>query len=761
MYVEHRYELPPGLLAALKIRTPHFGFNGLGETTFYRSYSRPIRDANDRIVGQEDWADVVARVITGTLSIAMDTILRRQGLAWDAEQWNERAWRMAELMFDMKWLPPGRGLWLNGTPYIHERGAMGLYNCCWCDTRATRSLAEDAEFIMDALMCGVGVGFAAQDRGLRLSGPERTARRTHVIADSREGWTDSVRQLIGSYEFGGPVVDFDYSMLRSRGTPIRGFGGVASGPAPLIELHERIRDFCEHSLAHQEGKHPDYTETRLIADVVNAIGVAIVAGNIRRSAEIMLGNMDDPVFADLKNWDKYPERQPWMHLSNNSVRLYDDEDFAMLPDIAARIRANGEPGFLNMINIGKYGRFGDAAGTEILPGYILPFDHATGINPCAEIPLESYETCVLSEVFLTRCDNDAEILAAMECATMYATIVQWLPTHRPETNAVNARNRRIGVSLSGVFDWYEREGMSRLVRMMRDGYRHVRATNAALADQFGMRRAIRVTTIKPSGSISKLAGCSSGIHAPEYTHYVRRIRLDSQWPGRSVLDAAGIPSEPEVNDPQGTTVYEFPIRAERSWPVRTVDQVSMWEQAMLVMAAQRHWADNAVSVTVKFDPQHDGEDIEHLLALVASNVKSLSMLPIFNPQLKVLRTAATNAAGQVILQDGAPSWEETTLWDEQAVTQALVTISQADANDPFAPHVVKKVPYLQLPEEPITSEEYRDRLSQIRPLEWNVFISHDDGAGERYCTGDACEVDLTALRKSALDQDRRQRHTVA
>ena len=80
-------------------------------------------------------------------------------------------------------------------------------------------------------------------------------------------------------------------------------------------------------------------------------------------------------------------------------------------------------------------------------------------------------------------------------------------------------------------------------------------------------------------------------------------------PGRTVLDAAGIPSEPDANDPQGTVVYEFPIQANHGWPVRTVDQVSMWEQAMLVMAAQRHWADNSVSVTVKFDPQRDGGDI--------------------------------------------------------------------------------------------------------------------------------------------------------
>ncbi|MBL8126186.1 MAG: hypothetical protein JNM64_01025, partial [Chloroflexia bacterium] len=201
--------------------------------------------------------------------------------------------------------------------------------------------------------------------------------------------------------------------------------------------------------------------------------------------------------------------------------------------------------------------------------------------------------------------------------------------------------------------------------------------------------------------------------------------------------------------PQGTVVYEFPLRADHGWPVRTVDQVSMWEQAMLVMAAQRHWADNSVSVTVKFDPQQDGGDIEHLLALVASNVKSLSMLPIFDPEVKVLRTAATTESGQTLLQGGVPVWEETTLWDDEAVTQAMALIARADANDPFAPHIIKKVPYAQLPEEPITGAEYEARLAQLRPLHWSAFTSHDDGAGERYCTADACEIDLVEIRKQA------------
>lgn len=125
------------------------------------------------------------------------------------------------------------------------------------------------------------------------------------------------------------------------------------------------------------------------------------------------------------------------------------------------------------------------------------------------------------------------------------------------------------------------------------------------------------------------------------------------------------------------------------------------------------------------------------------------MLPDFNPEVVVLRTAAATESGQTLLQGGAPVWEETTLWDDEAVTRAMALIARADANDPFAPHIIKKVPYAQLPEEPITEADYEARLAQLRSLHWGAFTSHDDGAGERYCTADSCEIDLVEIRQQA------------
>lgn len=735
MIVQHRYVLSPDIRASLKAQTPRFGFNGLGEVAFYRSYSRPIRDENGTPIGQEDWADVVIRCIEGMISAHKDTTIRRQGMEWDEAYWDSFAAEAAQMMFDMKWLPPGRGLWMTGTDYMYERGSAACMNCAYVDVRGSKKydLAHDMGWITDMLMCGIGVGFSAQERGLRFAQVTTRDVKLFQIPDDREGWAKSVELLIRSYETGSPGrIEFDYSLLRPKGAPIKGFGGVSSGPEPLQLLHERIRHFCENYRLHQDGTYPDYTETRLIADLANAIGACVVAGNVRRSAEIMLGNLDDPIFADLKNWERFPERQPWMHLSNNSVRLYDDADFARLPEIASRIQRNGEPGFLNMINIEKYGRLGDAVGTEVVPGIKIKADRATGANPCSEISLESYETCCLAEVFPTRCDSDAEIFRAMEIATIYATAIQWLPTHRVETNNINGKNRRIGVSLSGIFDWFEREGASRTVRMLRDGYKVVRTTNRDLAHEIGMRPGIRVTTVKPSGTISKMAGCSSGIHAPEYDTYLRRVRIAAEWTGRAVLDAAGVPHEPDITDPDGTVIYAFPIKPLHDWPVRIAPQVSMWQQVMLVEMLQRHWADNMVSVTVKFRPE-DKPELEHLLAMSASNIKSMSMMPIFDPMVRVL-----------VRPDGA----EHTITTPEEYSDALLLQQSKPGYQ-----IIKKAAYPQTPEEPLTEAEYQAHLAAIKPFDWSGFISNDDGAGEKYCSTDSCEIDLAAIIRAKQERE--------
>jgi len=633
--VRQRFALGEPFCDKLRANPVCFGFGAFGETTYYRSYSRLKPDGS-----REHWADTVIRVINGIISIRKNHYLVNS-LIWDEEKWNTYAESLAFAMFKMKWLPPGRGLWIMGTDYVFERGSAALNNCGAVDTT---DLALAAEWTMDMLMCGVGVGFNTAWEGKSVTMPQKSSPRPYRIPDSREGWALSTRLLIESYTQKGNWFRFDYSEIRPKGSPIRGFGGTASGPRPLIQLHARIETYLDAYC------HGEAGQTRTVVDIMNAIGVCVVAGNIRRSAEIALGSIDDKTFLQLKDYEKNPERAEIGWVSNNSVMLSRSSDLAKLPMIAEHIRSNGEPGIINLMNVQKYARYGD-----------LSKDSAFLANPCSEIALESFELCNLAEVFDARCKDEADFYKALEYATFYASTVALLPTHRPETNAVTLRNRRIGVSLSGVAAMLDIYGKTELIRRLRRGYQQVRLSNRELAAEAGVPPSIRVTTVKPSGTISLLVGVSSGMHFPTFRYAIRRIRIGSTSPVCELLKTVGIPNERDRYS-DDTTVFEFPIDQGLT---REASEVSAKEQFEFLAMLQREWSDNMVSCTIYFDPKTEGKDIAQLLTQFAPRIKSVSMLP----------------------------------------------------------HTLHGV-YQQMPYEGISKEEYEERLSRLPKIDWSRF-SHE------------------------------------
>ena len=650
MVVTERFSLKETFCDALYLKNANFGFGGVGEATYYRTYSRIKEDGS-----QEHWADTVIRVINGVMSIRKNHYVMNR-LAWDDERWQIYAKNLAHAMFDMKWLPPGRGLWVMGTDYVYERGGAALNNCGAVDTT---ELANAADWTMDMLMCGVGVGFNTVWEGEGVTIPDKSRPIDFLIPDSREGWVTSVRMLIESYTKGGSWFRFNYDIIRPEGSVISGFGGTASGPEPLKELHHRIESYLD-DYCHQKSD-----QTRTVADIMNAIGACVVAGNVRRSAEISLGSVDDETFLELKDYKKHPERTEIGWMSNNTVVLEKSEDFQKLPLIAKHIRDNGEPGIMNLINVQKYARYGDK--TE---------DKAWLANPCSEIPLESFELCNLAEVFSARCEKEEEFYEALEYATFYASTVALLPTHRCETNAIVVRNRRIGVSLSGIADMLDEFGATELTRRLRKGYKLVRATNKELAAEAGVPPSIRVTTVKPSGTISQLVGVSSGMHFPTFQYAIRRMRVGNNSRICDVLKDAGIPNEPDHYS-ANTTVFEFPIDQGKT---RKATSVSAWEQFAFLAMLQREWSDNMVSCTVYFDPVTEGDQIEHMLAQFAPIIKSVSMLP------------------------------------------------HSD-----------KGAYVQMPYEGISKELFDERLAKIPDIDWSGF-GGSDGVESRFCSNDSCDL---------------------
>lgn len=705
MFVKERFELDPVIVEELDTLTPEFGYNGFGEFVFYRTYSRIKSDGS-----METWHDVIKRVTEGTFSIRKDHYIKNS-IEWDESFWQHYARQFAISMFKMHWLPAGRGLWGMGTDFMYHQGSMILTNCAFIEV--DENVADAAHWIMDCLMLGVGVGAKPIDVDIPVYLPNEE-EVCFTIPDSREGWCDSVKMLIESYtEPYQNKITFDYSLIRPAGKPIHGFGGIASGSEPLKYLHRLI----EHFFIRYHESSQNYTIVQLKSDIINAIGQCVVAGNVRRSAEILLGSIQNDVFVNLKNYDKYPYRAEFGWLSNNSVILERSEDFEKLDIIAERILSNGEPGVLNKKNISK-GRIGKNDN--------VPVDTATGINPCGEIPLESYGVCILACTLPTRCIDHDQWLKACEYATCYASSVTLLPTHRKETNRVIAKTRRIGVDIIDFSGWKFTAGSTQVIKWLRKGYEQVTKVNQWLNAEAGVPEALRKTTIKPGGTVPKLAGRTPGGGHPTHTYTIRRVRLAVNSSIVPILMDAGVPYEPDINDPNNTLVFEWPIE---QGPAKPSSEVSVWEQAMNVVLLQREWSDNAVSNTLYFRPKwvliqelsdfhlvgqtereiHVWKDTTHLTTYPKSNFK------IENKKLYRFD----------------PRHEED---DLEAVLSAITPLIKSIS---LLPHTADGV-YAQMPESGLSREEYLKRLSQIRTIDWSI-LTNSIAIPDTYCTGDTCE----------------------
>lgn len=638
-----------------------------------------------------------------------------------------------------------------------------------------------------------------------------------------------------------------------------------------------------------------YSKTRLICDIFNSIGICIVAGNVRRSSEIALNNVNDPDFKDLKDFNLNPERGIIGWMSNNTATFDKTEDFDELPNVAKRILNNGEPGILNRLNIKRYGRYGKDANNTSSIGREGEEDKGTGLNPCVtgdtliltsnglipvknligkkfiaivdgneypstdagfwssgtkpivkvtlqngmsvkltanhkilttngwksstdfafgdkvilsnntnysideyedyvmrsilpyiekfsfnsiyraeyeilvnqqirlaaigiiseiveeydeenniklgyylslpndinsflngnetpiqnfsfsvskieqlepeevydcsipgpncfsgngiilancgEIILESFEYCNLAEIFPTRCETQEDLMEATFLATTYASIVSLLPTHWTCSNKIIAKNRRIGVSISGITDEVKKTSVTRFIKNCRAMYRLVRKTNSELAAENGVPESIRVTTVKPSGTISQLVGVPSGMHHNEFEYCIRRMRVGNTSKLCDILKSAGYEWEYDKSAGEGTLVFSFPLHQGDG---RTAEDVSPWEQASLLAMMQREWADNSVSCTITVKPDTHGDELEHLLAQYAPVIKCLSVLPV-------------------------------------------------------TPMGV----YEQMPYEKISKEKYEEMLSRVKVIDTTELDDH--ATGTRGCDGDTCDLQAYKL----------------
>ena len=653
-----KFKLSENFVSKYKRKKAPFGFNGLGELVYMRTYSRIKDDGKN-----ERWWETVQRVVEGTYSMQKNHIDNYQ-LGWNAWQAQKSAQEMYDRIFNMKFLPPGRGLWAMGTPITEEKGLYAaLNNCAFV---STKTLKEDYSkpfcFLMDASMLGVGVGFDTKGAGeIVVKGVNKTRNKeVFEIPDTREGWVESLRLLLESYFHGTSAIQFDYSKIRQAGEPIKGFGGVSSGPEPLKEVHDDIKKVLENNSG-----EPITVTT--IVDIMNLIGKCVVAGNVRRTAEIVFGDPDSEEYLDLKNYKVNPHREMYGWTSNNSIFAELGMDYT---EAAKRIVDNGEPGFAWLENMRHYSRMKNGGDNK---------DHrVAGGNPCLEQSLESYELCCLVETFPSNHDSLEDYQRTLKYAYLYAKSVTLGRTHWSDTNRVMLRNRRIGCSVSGVAQFVTNRGLDEFKNWLENGYDTIQEWDKMYSDWFAIPRSIKTTSVKPSGTVSLLAGATPGLHYPESRFYIRRVRLSNHSELLEPLQKAGYNLEPAFGSEDTTMVVEVPVDVGEG--IRTASELSIWEQFSLAAFMQRHWADNQVSCTVTFDPETEANEIAPALNYFQYHLKGISLLP---------------------------------------------------RHDYGA--------YPQMPYEAIDEKEYNKQVKKLKNLTFGV-IKNEEAEIDKFCNNDTCEI---------------------
>jgi len=549
----------------------------------------------------ESWTDTICRVVEGNAQLAPGVT--------EAEM---------ELLFHLFWtgqaMPPGRGLWTGGIDGIP---ADARFNCWYTGLYGV----DDWCWTANQLMLGGGVGVGLGDinempfvrdnqsrfavwcredhpnfKDVKPEGPAFLNGSTdrYDCEDSREGWVLSLRKALTA-AFSGKDLVVDLSDVRPRGTPIKTFGGVACGPGPLAHMLRSTWELIRGAAGRQ------LTSVECL-DITNHIGLCIKAGNVRRSALIVLGQPQDRGFRDAKkDMDAVLSHR---HTSNNSIafRSWDQlKSFNWRGLVEDNIEF-GEPGILNL----PLGRQTDPL--------------AKGVNPCGEQLLHDREACNLAEVFPALFEQGTDPVTVFRLVTRYCLRQRLTPLSDPKSHAVGQKNMRIGVGIGGVcdFDWTP--------EMLAKWFGVCRHEADDYADELGVNRPITVTTVKPSGTISLLNGSSPGIHAPHSDHYLRRVRVAKNDPMTEALTEAGVPHEEDEYDQSGQTwVFAFPMKAPHSRVTKDTDTLKAQFERQATL--QEWWADNAVSATLNFDAKTEKKQLAACLEEYVPRLKSTSVMP--------------------------------------------------------------------------------------------------------------------------------------
>lgn len=581
---------------AKNIQTP---WGEIGYITFKRTYARRLKENNINS-DSEELVDVVLREIE-----ASDKQLNVGFTQEEKELY-------LKTRLNLKWSVAGRFMWQLGTKTVDKLGLPSLQNCAGV---IVDEPIKPFTWTFEMLMLGAGVGFNIQREHVnkipKLKNKIKIQRvdtkdADFIVPDSREGWIRLLSKVLKAHFYGGEGFTYSTICIRGKGTIINGFGGVASGPEDLClginEIHKVLNNRSNKKLRSID-----------CLDIMNIIGSIVVSGNVRRSAQLAIGDYDDIEFLKAKRWDlgSIPN---WRAMSNNSVNS--PEDLNELPKEYWETYQQGEPyGLINLELSKEIGRTGDIK---------YPDKNINVFNPCVEQPLENKETCCLGMIYLPNISSYKELL---DCLTLcYRMCKHSLALHcsLKETEEIVHKNMRMGIGTPGYLQASEeqRNWLSKAYEWLREYDKEYSAKN-------NFPISIKLTTSKPDGTNALLPGVTPGCLAnPAGPYYIRRITISSNSPLIDICRKNGYFIEYRRNfdgsNDTNSFIVEFPCKIPETTPVAST--FGWREQLDTIRRVQREWSDNGVSCTITYNKEDLPEIKEYLNKHFRTELKAVSFL---------------------------------------------------------------------------------------------------------------------------------------
>lgn len=595
-----------------------------------RTYAREI-------ARRETWDEICSRVARGNCAKAKCDDIEQELLK--------------QLIQDHCILPGGRHMWSVGAP-----GREFVSNCFvsgWSD-----GWIEHYAFIFLRLMEGGGVGSDYSNEAMSLPiKPKKDIRvnfsidsdhddaaecahimrqqletgicrksATYAIRDSREGWAKALRILLsmlsrGYSHFVGPYyrngITFDFSHIRARGKPLHGSGGAASGPAALMQMfHDIFLLFRRYTSANKP------LDSKFAILLSHYIAKAVMAGNTRRSAQIGLKSWRD---SDIMDFIKLKQDED-VYTMNLSV-IVDENAWqsSIIDAIAKHMAETGEPGIVNRTAL-------DAANK--------PY-HIFSTNPCGELPLPEFGSCCLASV------NVGKSLPTMfKMASRFLVRGTLFRAQDARTQDFIDNHRVIGCGITGFADWMAMNKLSYshgnhdVIANAFMAWRNLVVGSAnEYCRELGINQPAAYTTCAPTGTMSKVAGCSEGIQPYLYDYFINRVTFRNDHPALKQLEAEGYDIEP-AESLEGSSFALFPMRAgvlQHVESIETAADIGIEPQLAMQALAQEHYADNSISFTVNFDAElYSSADIANLLRRYGPKLKGTTLMPFAGAKYKQL-----------------------------------------------------------------------------------------------------------------------------